>query len=218
MKPSGAWFLGRIWSGKLGVHIRRSSRRPRGREARPHPHGPLAAPPTYFFLLYIPIYPKNIQEHNRSGVPPLQASVATKNQLGPYSGTLLVGGIIIGGHLHHPGILHDDEGVVHPQGWGYVPVAMCLISLYRVLDLARSWCIASFAIIVGSYDVSPPLLSCNGLSFPLKWSYRIESLRIWEHLMYVLHVLICGDNGIFTWSTWCMFWWSTCGFTLWTYA
>ena len=32
--------------------------------------------------------------------------------------------------------------------------------------------------------------------FPLKLSYRIESLRIWEHLMYVLHVLICGDNGI----------------------
>ena len=34
------------------------------------------------------------------------------------------------------------------------------------------------------------------LFFPLKLSYRIESLRIWEHLMYVLHVLICGDNGI----------------------
>ena len=31
--------------------------------------------------------------------------------------------------------------------------------------------------------------------FPLKLSYRIESLRIWEHLMYVLHVLIYGDNG-----------------------
>ena len=40
--------------------------------------------------------------------------------------------------------------------------------------------------------------------FPLKLSYRIESLRIWDHLMYVLHVLICGDNGIFTWSTWCI--------------
>jgi len=48
--------------------------------------------------------------------------------------------------------------------------------------------------------------------FPLKLPYRIESLRIWEHLMYVLHVLIRGDNGIFTWSTWCMFWWSTWGF------
>ena len=32
--------------------------------------------------------------------------------------------------------------------------------------------------------------------FPLKLSYRIESLRIWEHLMYALHVLIYGDNEI----------------------
>ena len=103
--------------------------------------------------------------------------------------------------------------IIHPQGWGFVLVAMCLISLslFRVLDLARSWCITSFAIIVESYDVSPPLLSCKWV-FPLKLSYRIVSLRIWEHLMYVLHVLTCGDNGIFMWSTWCMFWWSTCGF------
>ena len=32
--------------------------------------------------------------------------------------------------------------------------------------------------------------------FPSKLSYRIESLRIWEHFMYVLHVISCGDNGI----------------------
>ena len=95
---------------------------------------------------------------------------------------------------------------------------MCLISLSlsrvlsRVPSMARSWCIPSFAIIVGSYDVSPPLPSCNGLSFPYKIILWIESLRIWEHLMHVLHVLIYGDNVIFTWSTWCMFWWSTCGF------
>ena len=35
-----------------------------------------------------------------------------------------------------------------------------------------------------------------GWVFPLKLSYQIEYLRIWEHLMYVLHVLIYGDNGI----------------------
>ena len=127
---------------------------------------------------------------------------------------------------------------------------MCLIFLSHVLHMARSWCIASFAIIVGSYDVSPPLLSCNGLIFPFEvilsdwvfkdlrtldvclacaylwWQWYIHvihlmyvlviNLRVpWpreEHLIYVLHVLICGDNGIFTWSIWCMFWWSTCGF------
>ena len=114
------------------------------------------------------ICPKNIGEHNRSGVPPPQASVATKNLLGPCSGTLPEGGSITGGHVHHPGALHDEEGVVHPRGWGYVPVAMCLISLSCVLSMAWSWCIASFAIIVGSYDVSPPLPSCNGLSFPFE--------------------------------------------------
>ena len=41
--------------------------------------GPLVAPLTDFFRLYMSIYPKNIKEHNRLGVPPSQASVATKN-------------------------------------------------------------------------------------------------------------------------------------------
>ena len=54
----------------------------------PHPHGPLVAPPTNFFRLYMSIYPKNIGQQNRSGVPPSQASVATKNLSGARSGTL----------------------------------------------------------------------------------------------------------------------------------
>ena len=41
-----------------------------------------------------------------------------------------------------------------------------------------------------------PLFLVMDWVFPLKLSYRIESLRIWEHLMYVLHVLIYGDNEI----------------------
>ena len=173
------------------------------------------APLTYFFLLYIPIYPKTIGEQNRSGVPPPQASVATKNQSGPCSGTLPEGGSLTGGHLHHPDALQDDEGVVHPRGWGYVPVAMCLIylSLSRVLDLARSWCIASFAIIVGSYDVSPPLLSCNRLSFPFEvilsdWVFK--DLRTPDVCLACAYLWWQWD---ITWSTWCMFWWSTCGFS-----
>ena len=51
--------------------------------ARPHPRGPLVAPLTNFFRLYISIYPKNIREQNRSGVPPPEASVATENQSRP---------------------------------------------------------------------------------------------------------------------------------------
>ena len=122
MKPSRELFLERKQSRGLGVHVRESTRWPRGREARlppwarPHPRGPLVALPADFFRLYMSIYPKNIGGQNRSGVPPPQASVATKNQSGPYSGTLPEEGSITGGHLHHPDALHDEEVVVHPRG------------------------------------------------------------------------------------------------------
>ena len=123
MKPSGALFLERKQSRGLGLQVREASRWPRGREARlppwarPHPHGPLVAPLTDFFRLYIPIYPKNIEDNNRSGVPPPQASVATKNLSRARSGTLPEGGgSLTGGHLHHLGALHDEGGVVHPRG------------------------------------------------------------------------------------------------------
>ena len=122
MKPSGELFLERKQSRRLGVYVREETRKARGRgRAHPpgralHPCGPLVAPLTDFFRLYISIYPKNIREHNRWGVPPPQASVATKIQSGPCSGTLPEGGSLTGGHLHHPGALHDEEGVVHPRG------------------------------------------------------------------------------------------------------
>ena len=40
-------------------------------------------------------------------------------------------------------------------------------------------------------------------------------LRIWEHLMYVLHMNTRGENGVLYWFTWCMFWHSTRGFPRW---
>ena len=135
MKPSGELFLERKQSRRLGVYIREAMRKSRGSGRALHPRGPLVAPLTYFFRLYISIYPKTFGEQNISGVPPPQPSVATKNQSGPCSGTLPEGGSLTGGHLHHPGALHDEEGVVHPRGWGYVQVAMCLISL----SLSCSW-------------------------------------------------------------------------------
>ena len=49
-----------------------------------HPREPLVAPLTYFFHLYISIYPKNIREQNRSRVPPPEASVATEANLDPF--------------------------------------------------------------------------------------------------------------------------------------
>ena len=78
--------------------------------------GPLEHLPTDFFRIYIPIYPKNIETEDRPGVPPPQASVATKNLSGARSGTLPEKDPITGGHIHHPGALHDEEGVVHPRG------------------------------------------------------------------------------------------------------
>ena len=95
----------------------------------PLSRGPLEHLPPDFFRLYKLTHPKNIEYQDRSGVPPPQAFVATKKLSGVRSGTLPKGEPITGGHLHHPGAIHDEEGVVHPRGWGYVPVAMCLISL-----------------------------------------------------------------------------------------
>ena len=67
---------------------------------------------------YIYIYPYTlkIREHNRSGVPPPEASVATENQSRPVPAPCRRGQSFFGGHLHHPGALHDEEGVVHPRG------------------------------------------------------------------------------------------------------
>ena len=84
--------------------------------ARPLPRGAPVAPPTFSLHPYIPTYPKTSRTKDRSGVPPPQASVATKNLSGARSGTLPEGEPITGGHLHHPGAIHDEEGVVHPRG------------------------------------------------------------------------------------------------------
>ena len=64
----------------------------------------------------IPINTDTPENKPRSRVPPLQAPVATKNQSAPRSGTLPEGESITGGHLHHPGGIHDKEGVVHLWG------------------------------------------------------------------------------------------------------
>ena len=82
--------------------------------ARPLPREHPGGPPTYPLHPYIPTYPKTSRTEYRSGVPPPQASVATKNLSGALSSALPEGEPITGGHRHHPGALHDKEGVVHP--------------------------------------------------------------------------------------------------------
>ena len=122
MKPSGELFLERKQSRRLGVDVREASRKPRGREAgptpwaRPHPREPLVAPLTYFFCLYNSIYPKTSRTQHRSGAPPPEGSVATKSQSRPVPAPCRRGQSLFGGHLHHAGALHDEEGVVLPRG------------------------------------------------------------------------------------------------------
>ena len=62
-----------------------------------HPRGPLVAPPTYFFLLYIPMYPKTNQEHHETLFPPPQPSVPMRSHLGAFSGVLPEGALITEG-------------------------------------------------------------------------------------------------------------------------
>ena len=74
MKPSGALFLEQIWSEEPGVQVKKAPRAPRDRRppcrTRPLSRGPLRRPLTYFFLLYKPTYPENIQGDNETQFPP----------------------------------------------------------------------------------------------------------------------------------------------------
>ena len=74
--------------------------------------GPSGTPLDLFPTPKILIKIETSEKNPRSEVPPLQASIATKNQSGARSGTPPEGETITGGHLHHPGGLHDEEGVV----------------------------------------------------------------------------------------------------------
>ena len=124
MKPSGELLLERKQSRRLGPSVKKATRRSRGWRARPSPwarplpRGAPVAPPTYFLHPYISSYPKTSRTEIRSGVPPPEASVATKNQSRPVPAPCRRGQSFSGGHLHHPGSLHDEEGVVLPWAEG----------------------------------------------------------------------------------------------------
>ena len=114
------WTKRSPWSKRVGPEESRAVHEGGGR-AHPLGHGPLSRgrledSPDMRPTPKIPINPETPRKKPRSGVPPPQASVATKNQSGARSGTLPEGGSLTGGHLHHPGALHDEEGVVHPRG------------------------------------------------------------------------------------------------------
>ena len=82
----GTNVIQRTWSGRQ--EINEEARRQGGVPAplaRPHPRGPPVAPPTYFFLLYIPTYPQTIRYRAKTLIPPPQLYVSTRSHLGPVS-------------------------------------------------------------------------------------------------------------------------------------
>ena len=75
--------------------MRVGARLPPGRAL--HPCGPLVAPPTYFFLLYIPTYLENIRYEAKTLFPPPQPSVPVRSHLGAFSGAPSEGALITEG-------------------------------------------------------------------------------------------------------------------------
>ena len=82
---------------KMGSHKNRRLRRRKSILVCPHPRGAPVAPPTYFFRLYILLYPKNIQGSHETTFPPPQPSVPVRSHLGAFSGDLPEGDSITEG-------------------------------------------------------------------------------------------------------------------------
>ena len=83
----GTNVIQRTWSGPQATNkeaTRQGRAYPPGRAL--HPRGPLVAPPTYFFLLYIPTYPQTIRSDHKNLIPPPQPSVPVRSHLGAFSG------------------------------------------------------------------------------------------------------------------------------------
>ena len=124
MKPSGAWFLEQTWSRELGVDVKKSTRRPRGREAHLLPWvrpPPSWAPRSSTDLLLPPIYihiPRN-----QPGAPrnPISTAATFSTQDIPSWGLFRSSA---GGGIDHEGLLHqhhslsDDVWVVYHRPSG----------------------------------------------------------------------------------------------------
>ena len=95
----GTNVIQRTWS--LCKAINEEGKRQGGAPTSPrralHPRGPLVAPPTYFFLLYIPTYPQTIRDGAKNLIPLPQLSVSMRSHLGACFGALPEGASITEG-------------------------------------------------------------------------------------------------------------------------
>ena len=98
MKLLGAIFLEQTQSRRLGVHIKKQSRRPQGGgEGAPLPCGPLGDPLTWIFLLYIHIYSRTSRSIHENTFPPSQPSFPVRYSLWAFFGILPQGDSITEG-------------------------------------------------------------------------------------------------------------------------
>ena len=75
------------WSGSQGSNAAATRQEGAARgSARPHPRGPLVAPPTYFVRLYMLLYPENIQGSHETTFPSPQPSVPVRSHIGAFFG------------------------------------------------------------------------------------------------------------------------------------
>ena len=95
----GTNVIQRTWSPCKAINVestRQGARLPPPRRAL-HPCGAHVAPPTYFFLLYIPTYAQTIRDIHENLIPPPQPSVPVRSHLGAFSGVLPEGALITEG-------------------------------------------------------------------------------------------------------------------------
>ena len=88
----GTNVIQRTWSGR-----QETTEEATRQGGAPHRRGPLVAPLTDFFCLYLLIYPENIQEHHETLFPPPQPSVPNRSHVGAFSGAPLEGASITEG-------------------------------------------------------------------------------------------------------------------------
>ena len=87
------------WSGRqeAAEAATRQVGAPYGGRHAPHPRGPLVAPLTYLFVLYIHIYSRTLRVSHENTFPPPQPSVPVRSHLGAFFGDLSEGDSITKG-------------------------------------------------------------------------------------------------------------------------
>ena len=84
----GTNVIQRTWSLRQEINeesTRQGARLPPPPRRALHPRGAHVAPPTYFFLLYIPTYPQTIRYRAKTLFPPPQPSAPMRSHLGAFS-------------------------------------------------------------------------------------------------------------------------------------